>query len=84
MDRQMIITSDNWYEVERSVSAEVSSDLRSDGTTRDQLITYLRDLEIQARTVCDRRQTIQIIASGRRLLGDRTTLGPRDGPFSRM
>ncbi|MCJ2014739.1 hypothetical protein [Methylobacterium sp. J-076] len=66
------------------MSSKVELALKARSSSRDNLISYLRDLETEARIACDRRQTIQIIASGRSLLGDRTTLPPHDGPFSRM
>ena len=47
------------------------------------VIEYLRDLEIIARSECESRETVQIIASGRRLLGDKTEIAPGNGPFSR-
>jgi len=50
---------------------------------RGPIITYLRDLEGIARRECDSRQAFQIIASGCHLLGDMSTVGPADGPFSR-
>lgn len=71
-----------WAELERNVSSKVSAALNSDSVPRDPVISYLRDVENMARTACDRRQTIQIIASARSVLGDRTTLGPTDGPFA--
>jgi uncharacterized DUF497 family protein len=79
----MSIPVEFWTELERNVSSKVDDTLHTDGIPRDLMIGYLRDLEIMARTACDRRQTIQIIASGRSLLGDRTQVGPSDGPFTR-
>lgn len=84
MMSQIMLMQDNfWVELEHNVSVEVSNALNVGDTPRELLIPYLRDLEIMARTACDRRQTIQIIASGRSLLGDRQVLGPNDGPFTR-
>ena len=71
-----------WLEVERHVSVKVDNALNLGLAQRAPLITYLRDLEVMARTACNRRQTVQIIASGRSVLGDRTVLGPLDGPFA--
>ena len=68
--------------MEQNVSSKVESALECDDIPRELLISYLRDLEIMARTACERRQTIQIIASGRGILGDRTVLEPREGPFT--
>lgn len=83
MNQHMSIPVEFWTELERNVSLKVDDTLKTDGIPRDLMIGYLRDLEIMARTACDRRQTIQIIASGRSLLGDRTQVGPSDGPFTR-
>lgn len=83
MNQHMSIPVEFWTELERNVSLKVDDTLKTDGIPRDLIIGYLRDLEIMARTACDRRQTIQIIASGRSLLGDRTQVGPSDGPFTR-
>ena len=41
------------------------------------------DLEALARRECDSREAIQIIASGRRVLGDQENVEPTEGPFSR-
>ncbi|MHB2205760.1 hypothetical protein [Methylobacterium sp. CM6257] len=82
MAQQMPLPAEFWAELERNVSSRVGAALNADHVPRDLVISYLRDLEIMARTACDRRQTIQIIASARSVLGDRTTLGPADGPFA--
>lgn len=82
MMHQMLLTADFWTDVERNVSSTIEGALNSDRARRDLVISYLRDLEIMARTACDRRQTIQVIASARSVLGDRTPLGPNDGPFA--
>ena len=71
-----------WDELERNVSSRVNDTLNIGEVSREQLISYLRDLEIMARTACDRRQTVQIIASARSVLGDQTQVGPREGPFT--
>lgn len=71
-----------WVELERDVAAKVDAALASGETLHLALIIYLRYLEEMTRVECDRRQTIQIIASGRSLLGDRTPLRPHDGPFA--
>ena len=78
----MIMPIEFWLEVERHVSAKVDNAINLDKSHRAPLISYLRDLEVMARTACNRRQTVQIIASGRSVLGDRTVLGPLDGPFA--
>ena len=82
MAQQMLVPAEFWSEVERHVSTKVEEALNTRKFPRELLISYLRDLEVMARSACDRRQTVQIIASGRSILGDRTVLGPRDGPFT--
>ena len=82
MDQAMMLSLEFWLQVERDVAAKVENVLNLGKVQRDPVITYLRDLEVMARTACDRRQTVQIIASGRSLLGDRIALGPHDGPFA--
>jgi hypothetical protein len=83
MNQYMSIPAEFWTELERSVSAKVCYAINTGEIPSDLLIPYLRDVEVMARTACDRRQTIQIIASGRSLLGDRTQIEPADGPFAR-
>lgn len=80
--QSMLVPTGFWDDIEQNVSFIIGSSRNSDEIPRELLISYLRDLEIMARTACARRQTIQIIASGRSLLGDRTSVGPSDGPFS--
>lgn len=82
MAQQELFSTEFWTELERNVFFKVGTALNTDGASRNLMILYLRDLETMARTVCDRRQTIQIIASGRSVLGDRTPVGPGDGPFT--
>lgn len=82
MIQSMLVPAEFWNELERNVSSKVDKALNSGDIPPELLILYLRDLEVVARTACDRRQTIQIIASGRGVLGDRTQIGPTDGPFS--
>ena len=81
MTQKMLVPTEFWFEVERHVAAKVEEALNTNKFPRELLISYLRDLEVMARTACDRRQTVQIIASGRSLLGDREVLGPRDCAF---
>lgn len=82
MPHQMEIPRNFWAELEHTVSLKVGDALNKDEAPQELLISHLRDLEIMARTACDSRQTIQIIASGRRVLGDRTQVGPQEGPFT--
>lgn len=82
MIHQTEITGNFWSELERNVSSKVGDALNTDEIPHELLISYLRDLEVMARTACHSRQTVQIIASGRRVLGDRTQVGPQNGPFT--
>lgn len=72
-----------WDKVAEHVAAQVTPALKLAPRARRPIITYLRDLEGIARRECGSRQTVQIIASGRHILGDRADIGPADGPFSR-
>ncbi|MCJ2141116.1 hypothetical protein [Methylobacterium sp. E-066] len=72
-----------WDTLAEQVSAKVEPVLQQHARMRQPVIVYLRDLEVLARQECDRREVIQIIASGRRILGDREQVGRPDGPFSR-
>ena len=71
-----------WQHLEKVISAEVEAALLKNDDARRPLVTYLRDLEQEARVSCDRRETIQVIASARRLLGDKSVVGPVDGSFA--
>ena len=82
MTHQTEISVNFWADLERNVSSKVGDALNTDKVPHELLISYLRDLEVMARTACDSRQTVQIIASGRSLLGDREVLGPKDCAFS--
>ena len=72
-----------WDTVAEHVGAQVTPAMKLGQRGRRPIITYLRDLEGMARRECGSRQAVQIIASGRHLLGDRSDVGPTDGPFSR-
>ena len=72
-----------WETVAGLVTAKVEPVIGRGEKVRSPVIDYLRDLEALARCQCDSRDTVQIIASGRRLLGDRSEIGPPDGPFAR-
>jgi hypothetical protein len=82
MRQDVIQAPDFWDELERNITVKVDAARGKGEITRAALATYLRDLETKARSESNRRQTIQIIASGRSLLGDRTQVGPSEGPFS--
>lgn len=70
-----------WTSLERVVSATVEEALREPQAPRATVIAYLRNIEEMAQLEPDRRQTLQIIASGRSLLGDRTEAGVPSVPF---
>ena len=72
-----------WDTVAEHVAAQVTPAMKLGPHARGPVITYLRDLECLARHECESRQAIQIIASGRHLLGDQSNVEPGDGPFSR-
>ncbi|MDP4026106.1 hypothetical protein Q8W71_26105 [Methylobacterium sp. NEAU 140] len=65
------------------VTAKVGPALRQNRSAREPVIAYLRDLEALVRRECESRAVIQVIASGRRILGDRQEVGSTGGPFSR-
>ncbi|MDP4026855.1 hypothetical protein Q8W71_30105 [Methylobacterium sp. NEAU 140] len=77
------LPSDFWGTVAEHVTEKVEPVLMQGQRARTPVIAYLRDLEALARRECDSRQVIQIIASGRRILGDHVEVGAKDGPFSR-
>lgn len=72
-----------WRRVPALVTSKVQLARGMDEETRRPVIGYLRDLEAVARSECECRETVQVIASGRRLLGDKTAMPPGNGPFSR-
>ncbi|MCJ2074728.1 hypothetical protein MKK68_03545 [Methylobacterium sp. E-016] len=72
-----------WKGVPALVTSKVQLAQVLDAKGRSAVIEYLRDLEAVARSECDCRGTVQVIASGRRLLGDKTEMAPGNGPFSR-
>lgn len=82
MTHQTEISVNFWADLERNVSSKVGDALNTDEVPHELLISYLRDLEVMVRTACDSRQRVQIVASGRSLLGDREVLGPKDCAFS--
>ncbi len=68
-----------WLHLERIVSAKVERALRDRQVSRAPVIDYLRQVEEMVRLESGRRQTVQIIASGRSLLGDRGAAGAQGG-----
>ena len=77
------LSADFWDSVAGTVTAKVEPVIGRGEKHRGPVIDYLRDLEALARRQCGSRETVQIIASGRRLLGDRSEIGPPDGSFTR-
>ena len=73
-----------WQHLEQVISAEVETALGKNEDARRPLVTYLRDLEEIAHAEGGQRQTVQVIVSGRRLLGDRSGIGSADEPFPRL
>ncbi|MGU3283542.1 hypothetical protein [Methylobacterium mesophilicum] len=74
---------DFWDGLAVHVATKVEPVLRQGPRAREPVIAYLRDLEAVARRECDSRGVIQILASARRVLGDRDQIEPANGPFSR-
>lgn len=70
-----------WINLERLVSATVEQALRESGARRAAVIEYLENIEEMARREPDRRQTLQILASGRNLLGERSGIRPPRDSF---
>lgn len=68
--------------LERLVTAKVTAALTDAGETKSRLIVRLRRIEETASQFGADSQTLQVIRSGRRLLGDRHD--PRLGAYSRV
>jgi hypothetical protein len=64
-----------WVAVPDLVRSRIEPVLRKNSRAREPVIEYLRDLEAVARQESTSREAVQVIASGRRLLGDRTEVG---------
>ena len=64
-----------WETVSALVTAKVGPVLNRGEKAREPVIEYLRDLETVAREESTSREAVQVIASGRRLLGDRAEVG---------
>jgi hypothetical protein len=73
-----------WDGVTALVTTKVEPVIGTSPRTRDPIIAYLRDLEVVARQKCSSRETVQVIASGRRLLGDRSAVALDEGPFAQI
>ena len=59
-----------WASIPEVVRSKVEPVLHGSDSARAPIVGYLRDLEVIARAECPQRDTIQVIASGRRLIGD--------------
>jgi hypothetical protein len=67
-----------WASVAHHVTSRVEPVLARDGKARAGVIEYLRDLEAVALREGSSREALQVIASGRRLLGDRSEAAPAE------
>lgn len=67
-----------WASVAHQVTCRVEPVLSREGKDRAEVVAYLRDLEAVALREGSSRETLQVIASGRRLLGDASDLAPAD------
>ena len=67
-----------WASVAHHVTCRVEPVLARNDAARADVIEYLRDLEAVALREGSSRETLQVIASGRRLLGDASDLAPAD------
>ena len=73
-----------WATIPSLVTSKVGPALKGRPEARELVIEYLRDLEVVARQECISREAVQVIASGRRLLGDKTSVGEGMGRFFQM
>ncbi|GEP07687.1 hypothetical protein [Methylobacterium oxalidis] len=71
------LTQDNLTKLSSLVTDTVSDCLSNGKKASSSLIERLRTYERTARDADLGAQTVQVIASGRRLLGDRRNLSPR-------
>lgn len=65
-----------WASVAHDVTARVEPVLARNTQARAGVIEYLRDLEAVALREGSSREALQVIASGRRLLGDGSQVAP--------
>lgn len=79
MTRQTRITHTFERSIETLVAAKVQEGSKLGREARAAIIEYLRDLEAVSRTDGQDRNVIQVIQSGRHLLGDAGSLGPLHG-----
>ena len=73
-----------WRGLERHVTSKVDAAMLGTEEAREWFIPNLRGLERMARKEGGESQTIQMIMSGRRLLGDRSAVSLTDDPFARV
>jgi len=64
-----------WEQIPALVTSKVEPALKLKPKARVAVIEYLRDLEAVARKESTNREAVQVIASGRRLLGDEVEVG---------
>jgi hypothetical protein len=64
-----------WEQIPALVASKVRPALKLKPRARLAVIEYLRDLEAVARQESTNREAVQVIASGRRLLGDEAEVG---------
>lgn len=82
MKDEPVMQSEFWDTLAEHVTAKVEPVLRQNQRARQPVIIYLRDLEAVARRECHSREVIQVIASGRRVLGDQEDIETQDGSFA--
>lgn len=78
MEHRSGMSAEFWASVTHLVTTKVEPVLRSDEPARDSVRAYLRDLEAVARAEGGSREALQVIASGRRLLGDASDITEAD------
>ena len=82
MHRQVNVPDGYWLDLERRVTETVDAAMQGTEEAREWLAPRLRGLERLARGEGGRRQTLQIIISARRLLGDSGIVDPAGDPFA--
>ena len=82
MHDRSIRSEEFWRALERRVVARVEEVLNMSERVRAPVIDYLREVEETARAECDRRETIQVIVSARRVLGDCSGADTANRPFA--
>ncbi|GJE56957.1 hypothetical protein [Methylobacterium thuringiense] len=75
-------SAEYWNDMERQVAERVRAGLACNAVERQPTIVFLREAEEAARKEYDRNQTVQIISSGRRLLGDKVNLDKANGRYA--